>query len=859
MKRFLLSLFFCLPAFAFLGTRSVQAESFRPPAVPLVACDPYFSIWSCADHLYDDTTRHWTRTKQSLISLVRVDGTPYRLMGHEPKDVRAMPQLGLQVLPTRTLYEFGAQGVRVRLTFLTATLPDDLEVLSRPVTYLTWEVRSADGKEHAVSVYFSDSAELAVNLPTQRVVWSQEKVGDLLALRFGSEDQPVLQKKGDNLRIDWGYVYSAAPANEAAGLIGTDQDCLQAFVRDGHLPAQESLRMPRAVEDNLPVAAWVLDLGRVGATPATRTLILAYDDEYAINYFGRKLRPYWRRHGASAQDLLAAAARDHDALDRRCRAFDEELLADLRKAGGDKYAQIGALAYRQAFAGNKLAADEDGMPLLFPKENFSNGCIATVDVIYPMDPLFLLVSPTLAKASVATVLNYAASDRWIYPFAPHDLGTYPLALGQVYGSGLKNEGDMMPVEESGNMILLLAAIARIEGNAGFASHYWPQVTRWAEYLESKGFDPEKQLCTDDFAGHLAHNVNLSVKAIEALGAYGYLCELRGDHAAAERYHNLAVNLAARWVKEADDGDHYRLAFDRPGTWSQKYNLVWDRILGLHLFPEEVARKEMAFYLKHQNRYGLPLDSRQTYTKLDWILWTATLADKRADFEALAAPVYAFLNESSSRVPMTDYYWTKDGTQVAFQARPVVGGVFLELLADAGTWKKWAGRGQTMGDNWAVLPKPPRVKEMVPTARVQASTWRYTFQKPGAAWYQAEFNPEGWKEGPGGFGTEGTPGAVVRTTWNSKDIWLRREFTLPEGATPDLRLLVHHDEDAEIYLNGILAVKLPRYTINYQLVEIGQRARAALKPGKNILAVHCHQTGGGQYIDVGIGEVVAEEK
>lgn len=249
----------------------------------------------------------------------------------------------------------------------------------------------------------------------------------------------------------------------------------------------------------------------------------------------------------------------------------------------------------------------------------------------------------------------------------------------------------MPVEESGNMLILMAAIAKADGNAEYSRKYWPLLTKWAAYLKDKGMDPDNQLSTDDFAGHLARNTNLSIKAIVALGAFGQLAAKLGQPQQAAEYTKVAKDYARKWMAMADDGDHYALAFGQKGTWSQKYNLVWDRILGLDLFPAEVAKKEMAYYLQMQKKYGLPLDNREAYTKLDWILWTATLTRSRDDFETLTDRVFAFLNESESRVPMTDWYWTKEGTMRGFQARSVVGGVFLQMLYDDAIWKKWVGR------------------------------------------------------------------------------------------------------------------------------------------------------------------------
>ncbi|MCY3020320.1 MAG: DUF4965 domain-containing protein [Planctomycetota bacterium] len=680
------------------------APAFRPPAVPLVACDPYFSIWSCADKLTGDLPRHWTGKIHCMVSMVRIDGKAYRVMGNQPTEAPAMEQASVQVLPTRTIYQFRSAEVRLTLTFMTAALPNDLDVLSRPVTYVTWEATAVDGKEHAVSVYFDATAELVVNAVEQQVVWSRETIGELSALKLGTKEQPVLAKQGDDLRIDWGYLYVAAGKGIVTKqVLAPAHDCRTAFAANGALPDTDDKNMPRAANDNWPAAACVFDLGKVGAAAVSRTLILAYDDIYAIEYFKSKLRAYWRRKGAEAADLLTSSAKEYEALSQRCKAFDDELMADLTKVGGEKYAAICALAYRQCLAANKIAADANGQPLLFPKENFSNGCIATVDVIYPMDPQFLLFSPALTKASLQPILDYANSKRWRFPFAPHDLGTYPKANGQVYGDGERGEGNQMPVEETGNMLLLLAALAKIEGNADYAAKYWPLLTKWAEYLKSKGLDPENQLCTDDFAGHLAHNVNLSAKAILGLAAYSLLCEMKGDQAQATAYRALAKDYAAKWVQMADDGDHYRLAFDKKDTWSQKYNLVWDSILGLKIFPPEVVAKEIAFYKKTQKRYGLPLDNRQPYTKLDWTIWTATLAANREDFDALVAPVYDFLNATPDRVPMTDWYFTQNAKKAGFQARSVVGGVFIRMLTQPDVWKKWAGRDKTRVGNWAPFP------------------------------------------------------------------------------------------------------------------------------------------------------------
>lgn len=666
-----------------------SAQQQRPPAVPLIAHDPYFSVWSAADHLTDKETTHWTGHRQPLQGIVRIDGKPFRFMGEDPREIPAMQQTSLRVTATHTIYEFEADGVKLTAAFLTPALPHDLDVLSRPVTYLTLTASAAT--PHDVAVLVDVSPSIAVNSDDQSVTWGRSRAGNLNVLNLGSRDQRVLNRAGDDLRIDWGYFHLAVPDGEGASLAASSQATEQ-FIASGSLPSSDDMNMPLAPRDDAAHVAAELTLGKVSA-PVSRHLLLAYTEEFAIEYLNRKLRPYWQRNGETVEAMLQAAEHDYPALEERSNRFDADLSADLEKVGGPEYAQLATLSYRQTLAAHGFAADMDGTPLLFPKENFSNGCISTVDVLYPSAPFFLFFNPTLLQAQLKPVLEYAALPRWKWPFAPHDLGTYPLANGQVYGGGERTEDDQMPVEESGNLLIIVAAMERELGNWDFARQYWPQFEKWAEYLREKGLDPANQLSTDDFAGHLAHNANLSIKAIEGLAAFAEMARGVGKTDLAKQYEQAAHQMAGQWQTMALDGDHYKLAFDKAGTWSQKYNLVWDQVLALNLFPAKVRQTEMAFYLQHLNRFGLPLDNRADYTKLDWQIWTATLADRPQDWTALLKPIGDWINEGPSRVPLTDWYDTKTGKQVGFQARSVVGGVYIKALADKALAEKWRSPSQ----------------------------------------------------------------------------------------------------------------------------------------------------------------------
>jgi hypothetical protein len=572
---------------------------------------------------------------------------------------------------TQTHYRFTCGPVGLTLKFISPLLLNNLDLLSRPVNYIDYEVESLDGNAHQVEIYFEMTPQWAVNEDNQPVTIEKGASGKVKYLRTGTTGQPIMEKKGDNVRIDWGYAYLGAGDNSSAQLsIGDFFDSKKEFVAAGD-PGMGADKTTAKMTEKMPALSYVNDLGEVKAKSADFVMI-GYDDLYSIQYFENNLKAWWAKGGATMDQILDQAYSEHDELLEKCIAFDNSLWEEALAAGGKEYADLCVLAYRQSIAAHKLVEDPSGNILFLSKENFSNGSIGTVDVTYPSAPLFLKYNPDLLKGMLNPIFYYSESGKWTKPFAAHDVGTYPKANGQTYG------GDM-PVEESGNMIILTAAIAKAEGNADYAEKHWEVLTTWANYLLENGLDPENQLCTDDFAGHFAHNANLSIKAIMGIAGYGMLANMLGKKEEAEKYQAEAKRMAQEWEKMANDGDHYRLTFDKQGTWSQKYNLVWDKLLGFEIFPDEIVEKEIPYYLSVQNEYGLPLDNRRTYTKSDWIVWTATLADDQETFQQFIKPLHAYLLNTPDRVPMSDWYETGSAEQVGFQARSVVGGYFIKLL------------------------------------------------------------------------------------------------------------------------------------------------------------------------------------
>lgn len=587
---------------------------------------------------------------------------------NDGKETLLAEQTDVQVTATQTIYNFTAGAIDLEVVFTSPLLMDDLDLLARPVSYVTYRVKSNDDRSHAVKIYQAASSNIAVFQPVQKVTAEQYETDQLSILKTGTVEQPILEKGADDMRIDWGYFYVATPKNtEAIQFITKGTEAADAF-KTSRWESTESSGRSLSLNTVLP-------FGTVGSETVEKFIELGYDERVSIQYFGDDLRPWWNRSGEQMMEgQLRQAADEYPSIMQRTQAFDKQVYEDALRSGGEEYAHLCILAYRQSIAAHTLVESPKGEILWLSKENNSGGFINTVDVTYPSAPLYLLYNPELLEGMLTGIFYFSESGQYPHPWAAHDLGTYPKANGQTYG-------EPMPVEESGNMIILTAAITKVEGNTAYAEKHWETLTTWANYLVEEGLDPKEQLCTDDFAGHLARNANLSIKAIVGIACYAQMAEQMGKLETANKYRSIAEQMVPQWINMADAGDHFALTFDNKDTWSQKYNLIWDKVLELSLFPQDVYDTEINYYLTKGNRFGIPLDSRKTYTKNDWIVWTASFAPNHDQFLTLIKPLYKHVLEGPSRVPLNDFYDSVTGVRENFKARSVVGGFYMKMLAD----------------------------------------------------------------------------------------------------------------------------------------------------------------------------------
>ena len=632
------------------------------PSYPIATIDPHFSIWSKGDTLNSCDTTLWCGYKMRIEGRVTADGKSYMFLGADTE--KKLSQSKTEITPFTAKYYFDAEDFTLVLTTWSPFLFSDFQMLASPCAYLDTEIIFRDGKKHSAAVEFTAFEELCKGKSKKgKTVKYERNLSGRSLSKMGLLKQKPLNDSGDNFAADWGWVVFLG------GQCSTNKNGIVSSHSAG-------------------------DIEKVSFST-----IIAYDDVYSINYFGDFLKGLWTEKFKSVEDAMIYCADNRESILSEIYAQDERIIKDA-EGFGENYVKILSAAVRQVLAGHKLVRDKNGELLYLSKECHSNGCINTVDVSYPAMPMYLLYTPELVKAMLTGVYRFAESKLWDAPYAPHDIGRYPLACGQVYALNphkhilphkigykrvYKSKSTkiympmfQMPVEECGNMIILSYAYYKETGDKDFLERYYPTLKKWADYLIKKGVVLDNQLCTDDFAGHSTKNVNLAIKGVMGIASFGKICdELSKENTYTEKSKEYAKELCD--VCGVTDG-YLPFSVGKKDTWSLKYNLVWDRIYGFDLFSKEIYKAESMLYREKLNKYGVPLDYRKDFTKTDWMLWAACLDETEENVEIFSERIVSYLADAEDKTCFSDWIETKKPKQSGFDHRTVQAGLWMPVLA-----------------------------------------------------------------------------------------------------------------------------------------------------------------------------------
>lgn len=622
------------------------------PCYPLVTIDPFMSIWSKTEKLYDSDTILWCDIKKKMTAIVTIDGKDYRFMGLG--DEPAIEQIKIDVSPLITEYIFKNEKIVLSVKFWTPLFVDNIYELSLPCSFIDCSVRSADGEAHRVFVKISLDKDFCYERIQKLISKETITQNGITYAVMGRKNQKPLSKSGDGLSADWGNIC----------LYGENVSVSPVF-RNG--------------------------ISAYGEAQDNCRFIIAFDDLESIEYMGEKCKGLWTEKLYNIGNAIKYCRDNYDILYQKALLWNDRILCDAAVFGED-YQAILTAAYRQILAAHKLVRNKKGELLYLSKECHSNGCINTVDISYPSIPFYLFYNPELIKGMMTGIFEFARTDAWQFDFAPHDIGTYPIANGQAYGlynsyalcksslykskRNVYNLNSQMPVEECGNMLIMAYTHFLYSGDRSVIEGNYDLLLKWAEYLKNAGVELENQLCTDDFAGHSEKNINLAIKGIMGLAAFAKISEAMNIK---NEYMKYAKQNANKLMEYTLDCKALPFAVGDSNTWSLKYNLVWDILLDFNLFDENLYKAESELYRKKLNEYGVPLDYRKAFSKTDWMMWASTLDESADNTKLFAKLIRKFLAETTDKVCFSDWINTDTPTHAGFSHRTVQGGLWLPLL------------------------------------------------------------------------------------------------------------------------------------------------------------------------------------
>ncbi|KZV98208.1 DUF1793-domain-containing protein [Exidia glandulosa HHB12029] len=670
---------------------------FSPASVPLAVRSPYINAWlaqGAGTALNDNWATFWTGSIVGWAGYVRVDGKVFLTMGAPSVPGVTAPtkatQTDMTFTATSSKFTLTAGPVRIVYTFLSPVTPSDLLRQSIPFAYMSVTAVSLDGASHSVQLYTDISAEWASGDNSLLVNWSTS-LGSILTHQVQLQTQSQFTEVNDHIQ-QGSVFYSVNNGTDITYQTGQDTVLRAQFINNGRLANTQDTAF-RAVSDRWPVFAFAKDFGTVGTTATAPVVFSVGHIRDPAAQYVTKGNVLQSRSSFFFSQLSTPAAvinfflNDFANATGTAAAFDSKVNSDSAKIASN-YAGLVSLSIRQAFAACELTLSKTSSGafntsdvLLFMKEISSDGNMNTVDVIFPAWPVLLYTNPQLGKFLLDGLFQYQATGLYPNKWSVHDLGShYPKALGHNDGGD-----EAMPVEESGNMVIMALSYAQKTGDLSQLRTYFGLLDQWTQFLITDSLIPANQISTDDFAGPLANQTNLAIKGIVGIRhvsfiAMAEIARLTGDTTRANNYTSIATSYVQQWQTQAiaSGGQHLTLNYGNSASWGLAYNLFGDKLLKLNLFPQSIYDMQTAWYKTKINSFGLPLDTRHTYTKSDWEIWTAGIVDTTLRNQIITA-VVKYASDGMSSQPLGDWYETSNGAVEGFRARPVVGGHLALLI------------------------------------------------------------------------------------------------------------------------------------------------------------------------------------
>ncbi|KAI1773444.1 glutaminase A [Hypoxylon cercidicola] len=679
---------------ALFGSLTHAASSFspaRPPAIPLAVKGPYLNSWlqvgsdgGNGGYLYGEWPKFWTQQITGWAGFIRVDGTTYNWLGAPSGGAATVDQTDFSYTSTRSIFIMNvADKVEMNITFLTPVTPTDLRRQSLVFSYLEVAVSSLDGDSHDVQLYTDVSAEWASGDLNAVVTWEYNSADGVAYHQFQRQDQEEITET--NQQANWGtWFWSTKDVDSLSYQSGADTVVRSAFMDNGVLPNTADTNY-RAVQSDWPVFGFANDLGSVGSDSVSTLYSIGMTQCGAISLLGEgsDLTTYpalWNDYFDSDIDAMTFFYNDYSESTSLATELDNKVASDSLAAAGQNYLTLTSLSVRQTFGALQFTGTNSD-PLVFLKEISSNSDIQTVDVIFPAIPLILYTNPAILNYLLKPLFLNQENGHYPNTNAIHDLGTFPLARGYPDGTD-----EPQPLEECGNMIIMVLAYAQRTNDDAYLAQHYPILKQWAGYLVDEALIPADQISTDDFAGSLANQTNLALKGIIGLRAMAEISERTGNADDARSFGDTAASYLEQWqgfgINGAADPPHATLSYNDPDSHGLLYNLYADSLLGFggEFVPQAVYDMQSDFYPTQALDYGVPLDTRHTYTKTDWMLWCASIASP-ATRDLFLQLVAGWIDSTPTNMALTDLYDAVSGNYpdgLQFTARPVAGGHFALL-------------------------------------------------------------------------------------------------------------------------------------------------------------------------------------